>query len=63
MSFVHANKDDFDKKLKSFEGDYSWIETSSKRKDEQIAVRLKAGKALNLMLKEFRANGTAKKLP
>ena len=56
ISYVYAHKDDFDKKLKSFEGDYSWIETSNKRKDEQIAVRLRAGKALNLMLKEFVAN-------
>ena len=54
LKYVHENKDIFIEKLKIYESDYSWIESDSERRDEQIAIRLKTGKALNEMLNEYR---------
>ncbi len=56
MEYVQLNPNDFTKKFKAFEGEYSWIETHNQRKDEQIVSRLKVGKALNQMLAEYRSN-------
>jgi len=55
IEYVHSHKKDFLEKLNSLEGEYSWIESNTKRQQEQIGIRLKTGKALNKMLDEFRS--------
>ncbi|GFN30448.1 ATP-binding protein [Paenibacillus xylaniclasticus] len=54
LDYVHLRKEDFLDKLNSLEGKYSWIESNSKHQEEQVVIRLKTGKVLNQMLKEFR---------
>lgn len=54
LEYVHLHKDDFLNRLASLDGEYSWIETNTQRQQEQAVIRLKTGKVLNQMLKEFR---------
>ncbi len=54
LEYVHLHKDDFIAKLNSLEDEYPWIETNTKRQQEQVGIRLRTGKALNKMLREFR---------
>lgn len=56
LKYVHENKEIFYKKLKTYESDYTWIETNNKRRNQQIVARLRTGKALNQMLNEYRIN-------
>lgn len=57
LEYVHFHKNKFLEKLKSLDGEYSWIESNTKRQEEQVVIRLKTGKVLNQMLKEFRQIG------
>lgn len=54
LGYVHLQKDDFLKKLAALDGKWSWIEGNTQRQQEQVVIRLKTGKVLNQMLKEFR---------
>lgn len=54
IKYVHENKELFLENLKIFENEYKWIESNKKRNDEQIAFRLRTGKALKRMLHEYR---------
>lgn len=54
IEYVYSHKNDFIEKLNTQENVYHWIESSTKRHDEQIVIRLKTGKILNKMLDEFR---------
>lgn len=54
MQYMLVNQTDFIEMLTALKGEYSWVESDSKRKDEQIAARLRTGKVLNQMLEEFR---------
>lgn len=53
IEYVHLHKQEFTEKLNSLEGEYSWIESNTKRQQEQVVIRLKTGKVLNQMLREF----------
>ena len=59
LKYVHENIQNFIDNLKLYDGDYSWVTSSSKREDSQIVTRLKTGKALNRMLDEYRLSQNA----
>ncbi|WP_339816322.1 ATP-binding protein [Paenibacillus sp. FSL R7-0216] len=54
LDYVHHRKDDFLNRIAELDGKYSWIDSNTKRRQEQIMLRLKIGKVLNKMLTEFR---------
>ncbi|MEK4250340.1 ATP-binding protein [Paenibacillus sp. FSL W7-1287] len=54
LGYVHLHKDNFLDKLVALDDEWSWIETNTQRQQEQVVFRLKTGKILNQMLKEFR---------
>ena len=41
-------------RIKIYDGDYSWVDSSNKREESQIVTRLKVGKTLKRMLDEYR---------
>lgn len=54
LGYVHLHKDDFLNRFKALNGEWSWIEANTQRQQEQVVIRLKTGKVLNQMLKDFR---------
>lgn len=60
LEYVHHHKSDFLDKLNSLDGEYSWIESNTQRQQEQVVIRLKTGKVLNHMLKEFRQDNRSR---
>lgn len=51
---IHRYKDDFLEGLTALDGEWPWIEANTKRQEEQVVVRLKTGKVLNQMLRDYR---------
>ena len=45
LRYVQENENLFNENLKVYQSDYTWIESDSQRKEEQIAIRLRTGKA------------------
>lgn len=54
IKYINIYKDDFKERLEELDGEYSWIQSNNKIKDEHTIIRLKTGKVLNQMLKEYR---------
>lgn len=54
ISYVYNNQKTFEQKLKEVENDFKWLETESKKRDAQVALRLRVGTILNQMLTEYR---------
>ncbi|NWL87471.1 transcriptional regulator [Paenibacillus sp. 79R4] len=54
LKYVHLHKDDFLNRIAALDRKYSWIESNTKRQQEQVVLRLKTGKVLNKLLYEFR---------
>ncbi|WP_289137744.1 ATP-binding protein [uncultured Brevibacillus sp.] len=54
LEYVHLHKNDFQSRLAVLDGEYSWIESNTQRQHEQVVIRLKTGRVLIQMLKEFR---------
>lgn len=54
LEYVQLNKEVFLSNLAALDGEYSWIESNTKRQQEQVVIRLKTGKVLNQLLKKFR---------
>jgi hypothetical protein len=54
LEYVHLQKDEFLTRLSALDGEWSWVEANTQRQQEQVVIRLKTGKVLNQMLREFR---------
>ncbi|MBB6635692.1 ATP-binding protein [Cohnella thailandensis] len=54
LEYIHSHKEDFLNRLSALDGEWSWIESNTKRQQGQVVIRLKTGKVLNQMLEEFR---------
>lgn len=52
--YINSNKEILEENLKKVDDDYLWLKSDNARKEQQIAFRLRVGKALNKMLEEYR---------